>query len=472
MKKVLYIFLLLAGSIAAEAQEFRILKGGVTDSLPVAGNPEITYSLFTPSEYSSEKQWPVIFIFDPAGRGKSSVNLFRAAAEDQDYILASINLDLESKPLDSIIKTATAMANTIISTFPVDRSRIYTAGMGEGAQIGSALPLLFKNIGGIMAIGNSFVNPSHVNKENPYMFIGIAGIRDYMVYEMESYLKFYDNLDFPTEVYYFNGKENQWPESSVITNAVAGFTLQSIRDGSIPKDVKLIEKLFQNELAYVQEMRKSNQLYSSVEHLKRMEEKYEDFGFEDEIERTIKAVKKTDGYNSQRRDFKRAIAVEKEQQAEYEYLLRADIMTSNFQNIGWWAYQVDELKKLKESDNEARVNMAFRLHGYLDFITKREFDLIQKSDLPVDNKIFISVLRTAVNQEDPEAYLKIISLSAKDGDYPTALLYLEDLLKTGYKDFEKLYDIPGALDLQFSEEYNEVVKKYLGKSKFYNEQPK
>ena len=201
-----------------------------------------------------------------------------------------------------------------------------------------------------------------------------------------------------------------------------------------------------------------------------MEDKYEDFGFEETIEEKKKELRQTSNYRSQKKDFKQAVSFEKLQQREYEYLLGSDILTANFENIGWWAYQVDELEKLKTGNAEAKSNMAYRLLGYLDFVTKREFDEIMKSRAPIDIKIFISVLRTAINKEDPEAYLKIISLAGLDGDHETALLYLEDLLKTGYSDMESLYNIEGALELQFTPEYNALVREYLGESKFFNEE--
>ena len=78
------------------------------------------------------------------------------------------------------------------------------------------------------------------------------------------------------------------------------------------------------------------------------------------------------------------------------------------------------------------------------------------------------MLRTVIAKNDPEAYFKIISLASLDGDYDTALLYLEDLLKTDYANYEMLYDIEGTLDIQLSEEYNQLIKEYLGKSKYYN----
>ena len=468
MRKLLFIFFVVFTSIGSSAQEYRIVKGGVTDSLQIPGTQSESYSIYLPRDYNSEKKWPLIFIFDPEGRGATTANLFRMAAESQQYIVASSNMDLKAKPVDSIVNTATSMINGVLQSFPVDTEQVYMAGMGEGAQIGSALTLLYKDLAGVLAVGNSFVNPQYLDRNNPYMFIGVAGNKDYMVYEMENYLRFFDDLDFPTDVYYFDGKEDEWPEARVISNAITGFTLEAIKEGKRPRDEEFIRNLFEAELEYAETLRRTRNYYEAYEKLDRMEDKYEYFGFEDRIEERKKALKRTSGYKSQKSDFRRAISTEKEQQEEYEYLLRSDIVTNNFENIGWWAYQIDELEKIKEGSNEARANMAYRLLGYLDFVTKKEYDNIMKANVPIDTKIFISVLRTAINKEDPEAYLNIISLAAADGDQETALLYLEDLLKMGYDDMESLYNIEGALELQFTPEYNKLVKDYLGESKFFN----
>ncbi|GAA4315948.1 hypothetical protein GCM10023115_26130 [Pontixanthobacter gangjinensis] len=469
MKNLLLAIFVLS-FINITAQEYRIKRGETTDSLPIPGDSDKTYSLYLPRDYSPEKQWATIFVFDPQGRGTNTANLFRMAAEEQQYIVASANLDLKSQPIDSIIKSATSMVNGILQSLPVDPELVYSAGMGEGAQVSSALAHIYKNMAGVMAIGNSFVNPAYIDKTSPYMFIGAAGKKDYMVYEIEKYLKFYDDLNFPTEVHYFDGKEDEWPEAIVVSNAMTGFTLQAIRDGLRPNDASFVQQLFEKEMEYAESLRRTRNYYAAYEKLERMEEKYEGFGFEDTIENKMKEIKTIRGFRSQRSDFRQAISFEKEQQREYEYLLESDIRSVNFENIGWWAYQIDELEKLKEGSDIAKSNMAHRLVGYLDFLTKREYNTIMEVKVPIDVKIFISVLRTAINKNAPEAYLNIISLAAADGDQDTALLYLEDLLKTGYSDMESLYNIEGALDLQFTPEYNRIVKKYLGESKFFKDQ--
>ncbi len=468
MKKLLFTFFFFFSIFSGTAQEVRLKIGTVTDSLPILGLPDANYSLYLPSDFSNEKRWPIIFVFDIEGRNNATTNLFRSAAEEQGYIVASPNMDLRSQPIDSIVKKATMFVQNVVSLVPVNSDLVYAAGLGNGAQLASSLPLIFNKINGIMAVGNSFVNPKYIDKTRPYMFVGLAGRKDYMIYEMEKYLKFYDKIDFPANIYYFDGKENEWPESPVISNATSSFTLNAIRNNLREADKDFINSMYQKELDYIQALRRQRHFYMAFVKLERMIEKFEDFGYKEELEEFAKSLKREKAFKSQRRDFKKAISYEKFQQDEYEFLLQSDVMAVNFQNIGWWALQIDELEKLKESTDEFKANVAYRLHGYLDFLSKREFKAVTQSKAPLDRKIFVSVLRTAIDKDDPEAYLKIIGLASADGDKETALLYLEDLLKTGFSDMEELYDIEGALDLQFTEEYNAIIKKYLGESKFYN----
>jgi len=463
--KFCYLLLLFIPMIAF-AQELRIVKGNLTKDIAVPGAPGENFVLYTPSNYNQNQKWPVIFIFDPYGRAGNTANLFRTAAEEQGYLIAALEMNIKEKSIDSVITTASSMINMVKSSLSIDGNQVYTAGMGEGAQIGAALTLLEHKMAGILAIGNSFLNPELLDSRQPYMFIGIGGRQDYMVYEMEEYFKFYKKQDYPTEIYYFDGRENEWPSSATIYNAVSGFTMQAMKSSVRAMDEALISKIYQHEIDYVETQRRLRKYYSAYQNLERMEEKYQGTGFEDAIKDRSKELKKEREFSMQKRNFRDAVAYERNQQEEYVYLLNSDILTQNFQNIGWWAYQMDGLEELTRSNDKAKVDMAYRLAGYLDLITKKQYNEIVKSSAPVDVKVFISVLRTAINKDDPDAYFKIISLAAMDGDSETAMLYLEDLLKTGYKDYESLYSIDGTLGLKFSKDYNAIIQKYLSKSKY------
>ena len=76
------------------------------------------------------------------------------------------------------------------------------------------------------------------------------------------------------------------------------------------------------------------------------------------------------------------------------------------------------------------------------------------------------MLKTITQPEKAENYLKVISNSALLDDYGTALFYLEELLKNGYKDKEKLYTIEHTALLRIAPEFNEIVEKYLKDARY------
>jgi len=200
-----------------------------------------------------------------------------------------------------------------------------------------------------------------------------------------------------------------------------------------------------------------------------MQAKYKYFDKKSEIKDLQRTIRKEKGYKKQRSQFYAAEILERELREEYGFLLREDFTYFDFQNLGWWSQKMIEIEELKKSDNIAEAEMGSRLEDFLQIQAHEGYKyVISQKEATIDQKIFSAILTTILDKKDPEAYFSIISLSAQDGDYYTATLYLEDLLKTGYDDLEALYDIPGTLDLKLSPEYNELIKKYLGESKYYN----
>ena len=65
-----------------------------------------------------------------------------------------------------------------------------------------------------------------------------------------------------------------------------------------------------------------------------------------------------------------------------------------------------------------------------------------------------------------DSYLKIISDSAKYEDFGTALFYLEELLKNGYKDKSVLYSLEHTALLRITPEYNKIIDTYLNDARY------
>ena len=460
-------FLLLLFTLNATAQELTLKKGIVIDSLKVNDSISETFSLFLPKAYSNDTIWPVVFVFEPQGRGKSATQLFSSGAEEQGYIIIASNNIVAKDSLRNNLEVAYRVMNTAFNFFPLDKNRIYTAGFSEGAEVASAIPAVVSNIQGVMAAGGTWLNPDLIKKENRFSFIGISGYNDYRIYNLEETVRFFRRNNHPASLYTFNGF-HEWPGSQLISRALGSFTLQAMEKGLKPGNPELVESLYQSELQEAERLRRTMQFYKSYEMLEFMEDKYALYNKKDELKSLQKQLRRNSLYRQQRREFNKTLVLENIKKEEYFYYFDEDVALANFENIPWWSQQLVELKKYQGGENIAEAEMAYRLQGFLASLAKGYYDTLSKYDASIDPMIFTAVLQTIFDKKNPEGYKNIISLSARDGDYEMAMLYLEDLLKTGYKDMEALYDIPGTLDLKLSPEYNSLIKKYLGESKFYD----
>jgi len=465
--KYIYFLLFVFSSQIVFAQEITLRKGAVTDNLSVNDSLSESFAIYLPINYSNERSWPVFFVFDLEGRGKSVVQLFRQPAEDQGYIIvASNNINSKDSLLNNL-KVGTRLMSRVFNLFSVDRNRIYTAGLAEGAEVASAIPAVYNNIQGVLAVGNIWLNADLLKKDVNFSIIGLVGTRDFRFYKMKENIRLLGKTGNNASLYKFDGT-HQWPDSNIISHALGDFTLQALSKGLIPRDPALVESLYQKEIKTAEVLRRSLQLFKSYELLDKMKDKYGLFDKKDDLNDRQKILRHEKLFKEQRREYSRAAIKETELKEQYIYFFNEDVLTSNFENLGWWTQQIKELKAFQNGKNRAEAELAYRLEGLLQFLAKTTFQELSESKAHIDRLIFTAILQTIFDRENPEGYKSIISLSAGDGDYETALLYLEDLLKTGYKEMDLLYNIPGTLDLKLSPEYNALIKKYLGESRFYN----
>ncbi len=451
------------------AQELRITKGVVVDSIPVNDTIQESFSLYLPQTFENDRAWPVIVVFEPGGEGRKAAQMFMSIAEEQGYIIAASNQNLEKDSLTENISKGTRLLNSLYSLLPISQDMIYTAGLAEGAQVASALPVIFK-IRGVLAIGDIWINADFINNNNKFMFSAVVGDKDSKVYDVKNVIDFLKKSGFETELNYFDGGKEEWPGVRVLSNAVTGFTIEAISKGIREEDETFVRELYENEVEYTEVLRRKREYFQSFEKLQAMKDKYSPFDFKGDLRERIRELRRNKAFRQQRRQYRRAATQETEMLGDYTYFMESDIASANFDNLGWWEYQLQELERLKEGDNPAEAKMAYRLEGFLDDFSEKKYTDIQLAEetIGIDIKIFTSVLRTVFDKNDPEAYLNIVELAGKDGDYYTALLYLEDLLKTGFDDMDALYGIEGILDFTLSRQYNDLIKKYLGESRYYN----
>lgn len=463
--RFLLLFMILCSSVVA--QEITYVKGKVTDSLVVDTVFNETYSLYLPTGFSGSEAMPVIFVFDPEGQGKKAAQLFKPAAEQQGYILvASNNLDT-GKTLQENLNIAGRVVNHITAILPINFDLISVAGFSEAAKVATSLPALYRKFHGVIAVGDQQVPFEHLKEGQDFMFIGIVGDEQLNSYGMQVVSKEMKTLGFPSEIYTFNGGR-KWPPTEIISSAVGSLTLHAIKKKKMPSRAGLVDSLYSQDLLRVERLKAQGKLVQAFEGLELLRSKYDGLKDLSEIKDRQKSLRRSDLYISQKNLHNKVKEKENRLIDDYLYFFHEDVSTSNFENLGWWNYQILQLDQYTKGINEAEVAMGYRLKSLLRELAKTQCRTFQETETDLEQELFANMLLTIFDQNDFEAYKKVISLSAIDGDFNSSLFYLEEMLKNGYSDLESLYEIEGTLALKMTPEFNTLVKKHLGSSKFHN----
>ena len=463
MKKIIFFLLL---SLQVSAQEFLVKKGVVVDDLKVSDTLDDSYALYLPTTYQNERRWPVLFVFDSEERGRAAAQLFRSTAEEQGYIVVSSNNISRQKDLEENLLTGARLMQHIAGVLPVDLKQISTVGSMAGARTANSVPLVFDNIFGTIAVGDHWINFEMLDDRKNFVFIGIVGDEQFADAGIKNTAGALSHLRFPSQVYTYSGDE-EWPKPEIVSTAVGSLTLEAMRRKLQPVDVGLIEKLYQQDISRVNQYMSNNQLLNADALLEIMEEKYKSFISLSEIRGKQDQLARSRNYTQQKRE--QQVISEKEARLmdDFVYYLEEDIRTANFENLGWWNYQKNQLDSLAQRNN-AEAKMALRLKDFInEYVWVKRRDL-KKNRTPLESKLVANMIQTIFDPHAYEAYRNIISLSAQDNDFPTAYFYLEEMLKHGYTNVDNLYNIEGTLGLRLTPEYNQIVENYLGTSKFYD----
>jgi tetratricopeptide (TPR) repeat protein len=91
--------LLAASSAAAEVPPLQVSIGEMVEGIACASDPTQTYTLYTPSAFTSDRRWPVLLVFDPRGRSLLAAELFREAAETHGWIIVSSDVPRPTRQL-------------------------------------------------------------------------------------------------------------------------------------------------------------------------------------------------------------------------------------------------------------------------------------------------------------------------------------------------------------------------------------
>lgn len=467
MKKIYLLFLLTLLWVGpAQAQEISLKKGMVLDSLPVQDSVARQIRLFLPESFDQQQKWPLLFICDAENQSLRSMRYLSELANENGYILAASknlqdSISLTNKVLD--INSTLSYLNGLI---PLDPQRIIAGGFGESGQLAILVPSLLKNFKGSLAVASLLPSPEFLDSKTPYPIAIVMGLTDSRYVNLTDDKAVLRKMNFPVFVQYFDGG-HQWPALQPLKNALQLFTLTGMAKNQIARDSAYVRSRFKEYLGQMDRLIASGDLTTAMEQIEEGIILFRPFEIEEPLWTRKKNVRKMPAYKSQRREVNNLQFKEDLMREDYHYYLEEDLERFNLNNLGWWNYQMGLLTKFKDSEKLSEKRMGERLDDYMDALID-DYISFYRSQEPTDDDslILLHMLKTVTEPTDFEAYLKVVSLTAKYEDYGTALFYLEEALKKGFSDKQRLYGLEHTALLRISPEFNELVSKYLEDARY------
>jgi len=241
VRVMLTLMWLFAGVTALAAD---LPAGEIIDRVTCAADPSQSYALFVPADYTPSRTWPVIFAFDPGGRGRTPVERYQAAAERYGYIVVGSNNSRNGST--EISRILAAMTTDVAERLAVDPKRVYLAGMSGGARVALGIALASKDIAGVIASSAGYPD-SRVRKTLTFPLFATAGTDDFNHLEMRRLDR---ELSTTHRLIIFPGG-HVWLSSDLAVQAVEWMELQSMKAGLKASNAADIDRMFASRVASV-----------------------------------------------------------------------------------------------------------------------------------------------------------------------------------------------------------------------------
>ncbi|MEC7262348.1 MAG: alpha/beta hydrolase, partial [Bacteroidota bacterium] len=300
-----------------------------------------------------------------------------------------------------------------------------------------------------------------LNIKSPFHFIGMVSKDNFEYTSMLTDTKLLDKMKFPNQMLLFDGNKD-WPGVEYLEKGMQLFTLDAMGRNLIPKDSSYINNAYKEDLDKVNHLQSIGDLLWAEQYMTEMMSIYGVHRNLDSLRLVQKELRKDKQFRAKGRNENSAFLKESLLKEDFQYYMEEDVYTHNFNNLGWWNHQMGEIQKYKNATDPFEKEMGYRLLGFVNALAEDNINLIQNNDvIDEDALAFLYMLKTILEPDNFDYYLKTISLSAKNEDFGTSLFYLEEAFKKGFKDKDKLYNLEGTALFRITPEFNELVSKYL-----------
>ena len=221
--------------------------GQIVERVVCKNNPDQSYALYIPTNYSPARKWALLAAFDPGARGMIPVERFKEAAERYGYIVCGSN-NSRNGPLQPSAEAAKAMLSDIAARFSIDDKRVYLTGFSGGARAATAIAVWLKEqIAGVIGCGAGFAVGIEPSSSLSFIFYGTVGNEDFNYPELRQLDRKLQDAGVTHRIDVFDGGHS-WAPANICLRAIEWIELQAMKSGRRTRDDSFIDRLFKSAL--------------------------------------------------------------------------------------------------------------------------------------------------------------------------------------------------------------------------------
>ena len=283
---------------AAVVAANQAVPGKLVERVPCPTDPTQTYSIYLPSTYQPTRQWPLLMVFDPGGRGARAAGVFQEAAERYGWIVAASE-NSRNGSWEPTLRAVNAMWPALLGGYAVDERRVYTAGHSGGATVAWMVAQQTGQIAGV--IGSGQPDPGlESSKNRSFAWFGTAGRADFNFIEVKAIDARLAKAHVPHRMEIFDGR-HEWPPADLAVRALGWFELLAMRDGRQPRDAARAAEVLEADMARARTAEQSGRLTEARQSYEAIAEGYAGVLDVTDADRRRKALESDSRYKAMRK---------------------------------------------------------------------------------------------------------------------------------------------------------------------------
>ena len=438
--------------------------GQVVDAVPCASDSTETYALYLPSAYTSAKSWPIIYTFDPFGNGKTSVNLYKDAAERYGFILTASN---NSRNYQSdVTRAARALWDDTHARLSLDPRRIYTMGLSGGARVATTLAVDCGScaVAGVISHGAGYPVPPS-DKEH-FAYFAFVGDHDFNWPEIMELRRKKEEWSAPYRLRVFAG-DHEWAPPAVFAEALEWLQLKAMQMGTIPRNSSFIDEQLVRTQNDAEEFARRKDTVAEFDAYRSLVFDFSGLTDTTHFQTKLNALKnspelkeaarKEQNAIDQQRALTQELSSDISRAADATLDLQTSLRTAIVDGMTGLKYKADHAKSEDERLILSRACQALWVQG----IEAGEGELEHAKRF--DKAEFYFQLVSAVAPSEPWPHLLLAEAAASRGDKKRAKKDLRNAIKCGLKNPDTIDQDTNLQSLRNDPEFQQIIAELRAK---------